>query len=83
MVSNGIDDRLLTPDETATYLGYKVGTVYNKANRGEIPCVKLGHTLRFRLSEIDAWIAGQDAAAKAAKGDASAADQPEPAEGVA
>jgi excisionase family DNA binding protein len=75
MTSNGIDDRLLTPEEAATYLGYKTGTVYNKANRREIPCVKLGHTLRFRLSELDAWIAEQDAAAKASK-----ADTPESAE---
>lgn len=72
MASNGIEDRLLTPEDTATYLGYKVGTVYNKAYRGEIPCVKLGHTLRFRLSELDAWIAEQDAAAKAGKAAAAA-----------
>lgn len=71
MASNGIEDRLLTPEEAATYLGYKPGTIYNKANRGEIPHVKLGRALRFRLSELDRWIEEQDTAAKAATDDAA------------
>lgn len=65
MASNGLDDRLLTPEEAATFLGYKVGTIYNKANKGELPSVKLGHTLRFRLSELERWIYEQNAAARA------------------
>lgn len=69
MTSNGLEDRLLTPEEAASYLGYKVGTVYNKANRGELPYVKLGHTLRFRRSQLDAWINEQDTAARVAKAD--------------
>jgi len=50
------DDRLLTAREAAHYLGYAEGTVRNKAAAGEIPFVKLGTALRFRRSELDAWI---------------------------
>jgi excisionase family DNA binding protein len=67
MTSNDLGERLMTPEETALYLGYKVGTVYNKANRDELPYVKLGHALRFRRSELDAWVKKQDSAARAAK----------------
>jgi excisionase family DNA binding protein len=45
------------------------GTLYNRVNRGEIPFVKIGRLVRFRLSEIDAWIASGAAAGT------SAADQ--------
>lgn len=62
---NDIEDRLLTAAEAARYLGYAEGTVRNKAAAGEIPTVKLGTALRFRRSELDAWITGQDAQAKA------------------
>lgn len=64
MERNHLPDRLLTAAEAARYLGYSEGTIRNKASRGEIPSVKLGHALRFRLSELDAWIAEQDAAAR-------------------
>ncbi len=62
---NDIEDRLLTAAEAARYLGYAEGTIRNKAAAGEIPTVKLGTALRFRRSELDAWIAEQDAQAKA------------------
>lgn len=58
--SNG----LMTVPEVAKYLGYSEGTIYQKVSRGEIPFVKLGHALRFRRSELDAWIAEKDAEAK-------------------
>lgn len=62
-----MDDRLLTAKEAAQYLGYAEGTVRNKAAAGELPTVKLGTALRFRRSDLDGWIAEQDARAKAAK----------------
>lgn len=65
MASNRVEDRLLTVADVAEYLGLSVGTIYNKVSAGEIPHIRLGRTLRFRLSEIDAWIAEQDAARKA------------------
>lgn len=62
---NDLGDRLMTAAETALYLGYSEGTVRNKASAGEIPFVKLGAALRFRRTEIDAWIEAHDIRAKA------------------
>jgi len=56
MTSNATDDRLLTAPEVAEYLGVKLGTVYNKVSRREIPFEKAGRMLRFRRSTIDEWI---------------------------
>lgn len=64
MTGNHLPDRLLTAAEAARYLGYSEGTVRNKASAGDLPYVKLGTALRFRLSELEAWVAEQDAAAK-------------------
>ncbi|MEE8551501.1 MAG: helix-turn-helix domain-containing protein [Gemmatimonadota bacterium] len=61
---NDLDDRLLTASGAALYLGYAEGTIRNKAAAGEIPSVKLGTALRFRLSELDAWIAKQNEQAR-------------------
>lgn len=66
VASNDAEDRLLNAKELARYLGYAEGTVRNKAAAGEIPSVKLGVSLRFRLSEIRKWVAEQDAAARGA-----------------
>lgn len=60
-------ERLLTADEIAEHLGFTKGTVYQKVSRGEIPYVKLGRAVRFRLSEIEEWIEEQDAAASEVK----------------
>lgn len=57
------DDRLLTAAEAAHYLGLAEGTVRNKANRREIPHVKIGRSLRFRRSELDSWVKEQQEAA--------------------
>lgn len=69
---NELPDRLLTAKQAAEYLGYSEGTIRNKASAGEIPTVKLGTALRFRLSDLQAWVDEQDAAAKAAKADETA-----------
>ena len=54
-----VDDRLLRAPEAARYLGYSTGTVRNMASDGTLPSVKLPTGgLRFRLSELQAWVAG-------------------------
>lgn len=63
--SNEDGDRYLTAAEAARYLGYAEGTVRNKASKGELPSVKLGHALRFRRSELDRWAAALAASARA------------------
>lgn len=52
-------DRLLTPAELAQMLGLAVQTIYNRLNEGRPlpPHVRIGRLLRFRLSDVLAWIA--------------------------
>jgi excisionase family DNA binding protein len=54
---------LVTAERVASHLSMAEGTIRNMANRGEIPFVKIGRALRFRLSEIDAWVRSRQAAA--------------------
>lgn len=51
-------DRLLSVRELADYLGVATSTLYSWRTRGEgPPGYRVGGQLRFRLSEVDAWIA--------------------------
>lgn len=54
-----LPEPLLTARELADYLRVPVNTVHKWRYRGEgPPAHKVGHQLRFRLAEVDAWIAG-------------------------
>lgn len=65
-------DRLLNYEQVADRLGYTTETVRNKVNEGDLPFTKIklndarSGAVRFRESEIEAWIeeraAGSDAA---------------------
>lgn len=59
-------ERWLTAKEAAAHLGYAVGTLYNKVAAKAIPFRKLGGQLRFRASELDAWVEERNADAMAA-----------------
>jgi PTS system nitrogen regulatory IIA component len=50
------DHEILTLEEVALYLRVSERTVYDWANKGEIPCGKLGTTWRFKRSEIAQWV---------------------------
>ncbi|WKX72175.1 AlpA family transcriptional regulator [Streptomyces sp. XD-27] len=53
---------LATPAEVAAYLGVPVKTLYQWKYRGIGPNVyKVGRHLRYRWSEVDAWVTGQSA----------------------
>jgi excisionase family DNA binding protein len=52
----GVGKRLLTPRETAEYLGLKVDTVYKKARMRELPSVKVGRALRFDIVALDRYV---------------------------
>ena len=54
---------LLTAEEVATLLRVSTKTVYNWAYRNFIPRIKFGRgLLRFRRSEIDAWLVSKSLA---------------------
>ena len=50
---------LLTPPEIADLLRVSLTTVYRLVNGRELPFYKVGQRLRFRRSDIDAYLAHQ------------------------
>ncbi len=49
-------DDILTIDEVAKYLRVSERTVYDWAQKGEIPAGKIGTVWRFKKSEIEKWV---------------------------
>ena len=47
---------IMTLEEVAEYLRVSERTVYDWAQKGEIPCGKLGTAWRFKRIEIEAWV---------------------------
>ena len=44
--------------QLSAYLNVKPSTLYAWVAQGKIPCVRIHGLIRFRLEEIDTWIAG-------------------------
>ena len=56
---NIMEKKLLNVDELCTYLAIPKGTVYSWVSLNRIPseCIrKIGRSLKFEKTEIDAWI---------------------------
>ncbi|MDR2631924.1 MAG: PTS sugar transporter subunit IIA [Spirochaetaceae bacterium] len=51
-----IDDDILTIEEVARYLRVSERTVYDWAQKGEIPAGKIGTVWRFKKTEIEKWV---------------------------
>ncbi|MDR1838023.1 MAG: PTS sugar transporter subunit IIA [Treponema sp.] len=51
-----VDDDILTLEEVAKYLRVSERTVYDCAQKGEIPAGKIRTAWRFKKSEIDKWV---------------------------
>jgi PTS system nitrogen regulatory IIA component len=47
---------IMTIEEVAKHLRVSERTIYEWAQKGDIPCGKLGSTWRFIRSEVDAWV---------------------------
>jgi excisionase family DNA binding protein len=50
---------MLTAAELADLLSFSAGTIVDWSERGEIPSFKVGGRLRFRKSEVAAWLEEQ------------------------
>jgi PTS system nitrogen regulatory IIA component len=50
------DDDILTIEDVAKYLRVSERTVYDWAQKGEIPSGKIGTVWRFKKSEIEKWV---------------------------
>jgi len=51
-----MEDIILTIEEVAKYIKISERTIYDWAQKGDIPAGKLGNVWRFRKSEIDQWV---------------------------
>jgi len=49
-------DKLLKVPQVAELLGLSVSTIYKKYENGILPGLKIGTSVRFSLSDIDAYI---------------------------
>ena len=49
---------ILNIDELSEYLRIKKSSLYSKVEKKEIPYYKIGHLVRFKKSDIDAWMEG-------------------------
>jgi excisionase family DNA binding protein len=62
-------DPLLTQEEVAEYLRKPPGTLEQWRSRGFGPEYhKVGHDVRYRMSEVDAWLEAERAARKGLAG---------------
>ena len=51
-------DRLLKITEAAQFLGVAPGSLYHMVSQRRVPCIRLSkRCLRFRRSDLEAWIA--------------------------
>ncbi|MCD6405194.1 MAG: helix-turn-helix domain-containing protein [Planctomycetes bacterium] len=51
-----MEDRWLSVDEIAAYLGIKRDTVYRWTSERDMPGHKIGRLWKFRKDEIDEWV---------------------------
>ena len=51
-----MEDDILTIEEVAKYLRVSERTVYDWAQKGEIPAGKIGTVWRFKKSEVENWV---------------------------
>ena len=51
-----VEDRWLSVDEIARYLGVKRDTVYKWIDRKRMPAHKVGRLWKFRRQAVDEWV---------------------------
>lgn len=56
-----VNDRWLSVDEIAAYLGIKRETIYKWLAEKNIPAHKLGRLWKFRKDEVDEWLRSGEA----------------------
>ena len=51
-----MEDRWLSVDEIAAYLGIKRDTVYKWISEKQMPAHRMGRLWKFRKEEVDDWV---------------------------
>jgi excisionase family DNA binding protein len=70
---------LLRARQVGELLGFSTSTIVDWAEAGKLPAFKVGGRLRFRASEVLAWLEGKRAGAR---GEAPATPRMRPPDGV-
>jgi excisionase family DNA binding protein len=52
----GSDERWVGVEKVATHLGVAKDSVYRWVESRDLPAHRVGRLLRFKLSEVDAWV---------------------------
>ncbi len=55
-----MEDKLFTLDEVVKYFKIPKSTLYKLAEKGRIPCIKIGKQLRFRESSLNQWLSERE-----------------------
>ena len=58
-----MDNRWISVDQVAEYLGVSKDTVYSWINERGMPSYKVGRFWKFKLEEVDEWVRAGGAAA--------------------
>lgn len=58
------NEQLMSVVQVAKYLQLNRSTIYDWAQRGKLPAIKLGQVWRFRRVELDTWLETQKVEAK-------------------
>ena len=57
MINNSINEKWISIDDAAEYLGVKPVTIRDWIRKGkDIPAHKIGKQWKFKSSELDAWV---------------------------
>ncbi|OGR23288.1 MAG: transcriptional regulator [Desulfobacterales bacterium RIFOXYA12_FULL_46_15] len=51
-----MEDRWLSVEEIAQYLGISKDTVYTWINKKKLPAQKIGRLWKFKKDEVDGWV---------------------------
>ena len=62
-LETNMDDRWLSVDEVADYLGVAKDTVYNWVTNKGMPGHKVGRFWKFKKDDVDSWVRAGGAAA--------------------
>jgi len=76
-----VSDRLLTAAEVAEHFALSTSTILDWFEAGRLPGFKLGRAVRFRESEVLAWLESQRVG-PGARGEVSPAPSANPARGL-
>jgi excisionase family DNA binding protein len=55
-MNNPLDDKYISIEEAADYLGIKVVTLRGWIKKKDIPAHRVGKLWKFKCSELDEWI---------------------------